>query len=122
MDFFSELMEEFNHYFSSWHKVTTFHLQRETIYKEGFIKHRTVVFQRMLERIAQSLKFSNKFSYISLAKQLELFEKIQDFIDCGEQWMGKCKSSISSVLLDKYKGQTETFFKVNNGDLKSALF
>jgi hypothetical protein len=36
--------------------------------------------------------------------------------------MGKCKSQISMILLDKYKMQMETSFKVNNGDLKSSLF
>jgi len=43
-----EILEEFSHYFNSWHKVTTFHVHNQTQYKEGFIKQRTVVFQKML--------------------------------------------------------------------------
>jgi len=77
-------MEEYSLYFSSWHKITTYHIHHETIYKEGFIKNRTVVYQKALERLSQTLKYSNKFTFLGLKKQLELFEKIRDFMICGE--------------------------------------
>ena len=99
IDFFSELMEEYTQYFSSWHQITTYHIQHQTNYREPFIKLRTNVYQKALGRISQSLKYSNRFTFIGLKNQLRMFEQIKDFMTSGEEWMGKCISNISLVLL-----------------------
>jgi hypothetical protein len=77
-------MEEFSQYFSNWHKVTTYHLNKCTVYKEGFLRARTSVFQKSADRIANSLKYSGKFFALKLQNQLNLYEKINDFMECGE--------------------------------------
>lgn len=73
-------MKEFRQYFNNWHKVTTFHIHQNTPYKDAFIKYRTSVYQKMLDRISQSLKYSAKFSCLSINKQLYLIEQLYDFM------------------------------------------
>lgn len=53
-------MEELSHYFASWHKTTTFHLQRRTPHGEAFIKQRTNVFTQSLAQLGEIVRRSRK--------------------------------------------------------------
>jgi len=78
--------------------VTTYHVQQQTLYKENFIQLRTTVFQKMLEKVEQSLKYNSRVDGLSLGKMMVLFKFIDDFMTVGEQWMGKCKSHLPELL------------------------
>ncbi len=83
LNFYSELTRQFQKYFSNWHKVTTFHIQQNSPHKEGFIQQRTSVFQKMLEKVESSLKFSSKVNSLSLPKLIQLFSIITEFTEVG---------------------------------------
>ena len=51
VDFYESLTLQYSHYFSNWHKVTTYHMQNNNKSKDYFIKYRTLVFNKMLQKI-----------------------------------------------------------------------
>jgi hypothetical protein len=82
LSFYRALFALFGQYFSSWHKVTTFHIQHGK-YKDSFIAYRTVVFQKMLERIEQSLKYSSRTNSLPLPRLLTLARMAGEFLESG---------------------------------------
>jgi hypothetical protein len=86
-------------YFANWHKITTYHINHNTFLQEIFIKNRINVFQRFTDRISRALKFSDKFISLCCQAQLSLCEKIYDFLIAGQEWMGKCKTTLSEVIV-----------------------
>jgi hypothetical protein len=108
-------------YFANWHKITTYHINRNSPFQELFIKNRINVFQRFADRIARALKFSDKFISLCWQAQLNLCEKIYDFLIAGQEWMGKCKTTLSEVIIEKYKVESNVFYKSLNSELKGLV-
>lgn len=52
------------------------------------------MFQKMLEKVEQSLKYNSRVDGLGLGKLMHLFKSIDKFMTEGEQWMGKCKSHL----------------------------
>lgn len=81
-------MEQFVMYFSSWHYVTTYHIDSGSQHAQLFLQNRRQVFLSFSQIIAHSIENSKKFMSLEYKIKLQLVEKLQDFMEAGEKWMG----------------------------------